>query len=80
MQTTQKDIIFKIIDSLLKYMDITKLVSKCVRGMNEQLLKTSGADVLSSRGKNSEKTYLWMVGGRASTTPPPHYVRGLIII
>ena len=27
---------------------ITKLVSKCVRRINEQLLKTSGADVLSS--------------------------------
>ena len=34
---------------------ITKLVSKSARGMNEQLLKTSGADVLSSRKKNSEK-------------------------
>jgi len=28
---------------------ITKLVSKCARGMNERLLKTSCADVLSSR-------------------------------
>ena len=27
--------------------------SKCARGMNEQLLKTSGADVLSSKKKLS---------------------------
>ena len=42
--------------------------------MNEQLLKTSGADVLSS-GKNSEKPY----EGVASPAPPPSllYVRGL---
>ena len=43
--------------------------------MNEQLLKTSGADVLSS-GKNSEKPY----EGVASPAPPPPsllYVRGL---
>ena len=30
---------------------ITELDSKCASGMNEQLLKTSGADVLSSRRK-----------------------------
>ena len=35
--------------------------------MNEQLLKTTGADVLSSRRKNSEKPY----GGVASTPLPP---------
>ena len=28
-----------------------KLVSKCARGINEQLQKTSGPDVLSSRKK-----------------------------
>ena len=33
----------------------TQNVSKCGRGMNEQLLKTSGADILSSREKNSKK-------------------------
>ena len=44
--------------------DITDLDSKCARGMNEQLLKTSGADVLSSRRK-LRKT-LW--GG---IHPPP---------
>ena len=31
--------------------NITKLVSKCAGGINEQLLKTSGFDVLSSRKK-----------------------------
>ena len=31
--------------------NITKLVSKCGGGINEQLLKTSGFDVLSSRKK-----------------------------
>ena len=30
---------------------LIQLVSKCTRGINEQLLKTSGADVLSSRKK-----------------------------
>ena len=39
--------------------------------MKKQLLKTSGADVLSPR-KNSEKPY----GGIASP-PSPSYVRGL---
>ena len=34
---------------------ITKLVPKCARGINEQLLKTSGGDVLSSR-KNKKKS------------------------
>ena len=41
--------------------------------MNEQLLKTSGADVLSSR-KKLRKT-LW---GSGIHPPPPFYVRGLI--
>ena len=42
-----------------------KLVLKCVGGMNEQLLKTSGANVLSPR-KNSEEPY----GGGGTPTPP----------
>ena len=54
---------------------ITKLASKSARGMNEQLLKTSRADVLSSR-KKLRKT-LWRVGGMSSP-PSPLYVRGLI--
>ena len=37
-------------------MAITKLASKCARGINEQLLKTSGADVLSSVKKEKKKT------------------------
>ena len=37
--------------SYLLTMEITELDSKCVRGMNEQLLKTSCTDVLSSRLK-----------------------------
>ena len=49
-------------------MTITELVSKSAQGMNEQLLKTSGADVLSSR-KNLRKT-LRGGGGRASTLRP----------
>ena len=36
-------------------MAITKLASKCARGINEQLLKTSGADVLSSVKKEKKK-------------------------
>ena len=39
--------------------------------MNKQLLKTPGADVLSSR-KKLRKTY-----GGVPSTPPPLYVRGL---
>ena len=35
-------------------MVITKLASKCARGINEQLLKTSGADVLSSMKKEKK--------------------------
>ena len=33
-----------------------KLASKCARGINEQLLKTSGADVLSSMKKEKKKS------------------------
>ena len=42
-------------------MAITKLPSKCARGINEQLLKTSGADVLSSmkKEKKTEKPRRW---------------------
>ena len=36
-------------------MTITELDSQCTQGMNEQLLKTSGADVLSS-GRKLRKT------------------------
>ena len=47
--------------------------------MNEQLLKTSGADVLSSGKK--KKTQKNLLGGIHPTppppTPPPLYVRGL---
>ena len=35
-------------------MAITKLASKCARGINEQVLKTSGADVLSSMKKEKK--------------------------
>ena len=41
-------------------MKATELVSKFARGMKEQLLKASGADVLSS-GKKLRKT-LWRGG------------------
>ena len=51
-------------------MTITKLVSKCARGINEQLLKTSGADVLSSMKKKPQ---------RETNPARPLYVRGLII-
>ena len=47
--------------------NITKLVSKCAGGINEQLLKTSGFDVLSSR-KKLQKT---LEGGQLAP-PPPH--------
>ena len=40
-----------------KLTSLIKLVSKCTRGINEQLLKTSGADVLSSR-KELKKTLI----------------------
>ena len=49
-------------------MTITELVSKSAQGMKEQLLKPSGADVLSSR-KKLRKT-LRGGGGRASTPRP----------
>ena len=42
--------------------------------MNEQLLKTSGTDVLSSTKKNSEKKLIRRGG---EYTPTPLYVRGL---
>ena len=44
--------------------NITKLVSKCAGGINEQPLKTSGFDVLSSR-KKLQKTF----GGVTSPAP-----------
>ena len=44
---------------------ITKLVSKCVRRINEQLLKTSGADVLLSM------EILRKTSERGGTLPPP---------
>ena len=44
---------------------ITKLVSKCVRRINEQLLKTSGADVLLSM------EILRKTSERGGTPPPP---------
>ena len=43
--------------------NITKLVSKCAGGINEQLLKTSGFDVLSPR-KKLQKTLGGGGGGR----------------
>ena len=59
--------------------DHIELDSKWARGMNEQLLKTSGADVLSSGKKKTQKNLL---GGIHPThppppTPPPLYFRGL---
>ena len=47
--------------------------SKCAQGMDKQILKTSGADVLSSR-KKLRKT----LGQVASTPSPPLYIQGLI--
>ena len=49
-------------------MTITELVSKSAQGMNEQLLKTSGADVLSYRKKRTKT--LRGGGGQASTPRP----------
>ena len=40
---------------IVKYSKYSKLVSKCARKINEQLQKTSSADVLSSRGKKIRK-------------------------
>ena len=42
--------------------------------MNEQLLKTSGADVSSS----GEKLRKYLGGVTSTTAPPPLYVRGLM--
>ena len=53
-----------------KQLIITKLVSKCAQGMNQQLLKMSGAGVLSS-GKKLRKT----LGGWHPHPPPPLPVR-----
>ena len=46
--------------------NITKLVSKCAGGINEQLLKTLGFDVLSSRKKLQKP-----LGGQLAPLPPP---------
>ena len=54
-------------------LSITKLVLKSARGMNEQVLKTWGADVLSSRKKLRKTSW-----GSGIHPPPPLYVRGLI--
>ena len=48
------------------------LVSKCARGMNEQLLKTSGIDVLSFRKKTPKNL---MGGAGVGSTPAPSLVR-----
>ena len=45
--------------------------------MNEQLLKTSGADVLSSGKKKTQKNLLGGIHPTAPHTPPPLYFRGL---
>ena len=55
---------------------ITLLVSICARGINEQLQKTSCADVLSSRKKICKT--LGGGGWQPPLTSPPLYVRGLI--
>ena len=57
------------------YLTITELDSKYVQGMNQQLLKTSGADVLPSKRK-LRKT----LRGVASTPPPPLYVQGFQVV
>ena len=44
----------------------TKLVSKCAGGINKQLLKTLGFDVLSSMKKLQKP-----LGGETSPPPPP---------
>ena len=46
-------------------MVITKLASKCARGINEQLLKTSGADVLSSMKKEKKNQKNLREGGNS---------------
>ena len=55
--------------------NITKLVSKCSGGINEELLKTAGADVLSSRTKTQKKKTSEGAGG--NPPPPLLYVHGL---
>ena len=57
------------------HLTITKLVSKCARGMKEQLLKTSGSYVLSSR-KNLKRKLRW--GVTAVLLPPPCQMEFLI--
>ena len=53
-----------------------KLVSKCVRGINEQVLKSSGAEyVLSSREKIRKTLTLTL-----APTPSPLYFRGLSVM
>ena len=54
-------------------MDHNRTWLKILRGMNKQLLKTSGADVISSE-RNSEN----LMGRGVACNPPPLYVRGLI--
>ena len=56
---------YTLLKSLYKQ-HITKLVSKCARGINEQLLKTSVADVRSGKiSKNPQR-----VGQPAPPSPP----------
>ena len=62
---------YDVISHNHRQLTITELASKCARGMNEQLLKTSGADVLSPR-KKLRKT-LW----GDPPLPPPLYLRAL---
>ena len=57
-------------------MTIPNLVSKSARGMNEHLLKTSGADVLSPREKKKKKKKKNPIKGWYPP-PPALYVRGL---
>ena len=52
--------------------DIAELVSKYARWINEKFLKTSGADVLSSR-----KTVRKTSEGVVSTPPSLYMIRGL---
>ena len=55
---------------------VTKLVSKCERVINEQLQKTSGADVSSFRKTKIEKP---REGWHLPLHPTPH-VRGLNLV
>ena len=54
--------------------NITKLVSKCARGINEQLLKTSGFDVFTFIVH--EKTPKNLRGG--ATSSPPALIRPMV--